>query len=310
MRAQATRQRRLQRHELGVLLHHHQAFADAADRGEVGGDDAAVVAAVEGLSLGVDDLSRDHAGGAGLRQRAHGLGRQRAAGDHVAVFIHGADGVEREIAFPDARELLADHRLLAQLRGELFGTEHQRRIEVEALGVEAARDLHGALIRPVGVGRAEIAAELHHGDVLQIRVSHHVGDGIDGAAPGDADMVAARHVLQEHRGRHLRHLRLVARRFRVRHHPGAGEAIGVFQFARQHVLGEQLRRGGDADNAGVARLAQIHRHRCARDVEPRGHLVLAKAVGVIEPRRLVNDLFRQPDRHEGRPPGFDISHGG
>ena len=103
-------------------------------------------------------------------------------------------------------ELLADDRLGAQLLRELLGREHQRRVEIQALGVEPPGDLHGALVGAVGEGRAEIAAELHDGDVLQVGIGHDVGDGIDGLAPGDADPVALLDQFEEDAGGEHRHL--------------------------------------------------------------------------------------------------------
>ena len=186
---------------------------------------------------------------------------------------------------------------VAQLLRELFGREHQRRVEIQALGVEPPGDLHRALVGTVGEGRAEIAAELHDGDVLQVGIGHDVGDGIDGLAPGDADLVALLDQFEEDAGGEHRHLGGRIDMVAMRGDPDGVEAEGVLDLARHHVVGEELRRGRDVDDAGLARLAQIHGDGRARNVKLLRDLILPQAVRIIEPRGLVDDLVCRSDCH-------------
>ena len=286
-----------QRLELVRLLHHDKALRDGAQRSETGRDTAAVVAAVEQRALAVDDLARDDAGRTRGAQRVHLGGGERSAFHDMALGVDRAERIKREVAVGDAGELLADDRLVAKLLSQRLGRQHQRRVEIQALGVEPPGDLHGALVGTVGEGRAEIAAELHDRDILQIGIGHDVGDRIDRLAPGDADPVALPDQFEEHAGGEHRHLGRGIDMVAMRRDPDGVEAESVLDLARHHVVGEELRRGRDVDDAGLARLAQIHGDRRARNVKLLRDLILPQAVRIIEPRGLVDDLVCRSDCH-------------
>lgn len=107
----------------------------------------------------VDQLAGDDAGCTLLAHGMHVGRRQRAAFDEMAVVLDAADGIECEIAIRDRRKLLLDDGLATQLIGEALGREHERRIEVDAFRIQAPGDFGGALVRPVGIGRAEIVPQ-------------------------------------------------------------------------------------------------------------------------------------------------------